>query len=95
MAAFQRHFLVYFILGMPPEISVHSEPGGRSKGGESGALHVAVLLRETPQLFRTSHTEPVSVNDEGEAPHTQTKAQKQTHWFGTCVNLYNTACALH
>ncbi len=32
MAAFQRHFFVYFNLGMPPEISVHSEPGGKSSG---------------------------------------------------------------
>ena len=34
MAAFQRHFLVYFFSpGTPPEISVRSEPEGKSRGG--------------------------------------------------------------
>lgn len=86
MAAFQRHFLVYFILGMPPAISVHSEPGGKSSGGVQGPFMWPPRRGKLPNSFRTSHSEPVGTNDERKAPNTQTHTQTN--------NLCNTACAL-
>lgn len=62
MAAFQRHFLVYFILGMPPEISVHSESEVKSWG--VGGLLVWLSCRgKLPDSVRTSHRELWSTND--------------------------------
>lgn len=84
MAAFQRHVLVYFILGMPPEISVHSEPGGKEHMGGPSCGRPAegnsqtVLGHHTVNLLVQTMREKLQM-------HRPTRKQMQTTYASSPV----------
>lgn len=68
MAAFQKHFFVYFFPGMPQEISLHSEPKGKSRGGVWGPL-CGCSKEVNSQIFFGHYTVNLLIQMMREAPN--------------------------